>query len=631
MVTSAAGDRGTTINRVRLHGTAGLDALAARLRAGRALQQAADRVTLPAGAILCIRRLRDPRPRHVTLAAVQAPPEEWARAVAQAMADLARRAARPASGDVAADAEAVIFDDRAQLLACLAADWCHGALSARWWWRALIGAGSGVETVVRTWLQHPACIAAAVDVVARLGHAAAFATRLPERETALLLESIVTTHGLDRRLAQTRVLAASPSPGASEAPIAARREVAEAAPIPVSTGEVLRPDAPHWPWRQSAPEACIASLPAGHQQFLGVALTLRRDPARVREATFVQQVVTWQHTMAAPTPAAPATPKATARLQAPIIDLAVRSPRDGGEQDLAMPPAILNESPPIEIVRPLELPPLTVRTTDVAPASVADVRHASPESPLPVAEPQPAVSTVETWLGGVFYLLNVALALGLYGDFTAPRGPRLAMSIWRFIALVAHVLLGHRHRRDAIWPLLAELAGPERPSEEGTGEWRLDPAWLAPFPESRTWRWSADAQRIRVRHPAGFVVVDVTRNPERSPVQQARDELLRYRAACAFRLVRGQPPRARSETRMARWTRWHVTYTRARLARALDAPAPGAVRLLLRHQARVSLSLTHVEVAFSLCDLPIAVRLSGLDRDPGWIPAADRVVSFRYD
>jgi hypothetical protein len=38
-----------------------------------------------------------------------------------------------------------------------------------------------------------------------------------------------------------------------------------------------------------------------------------------------------------------------------------------------------------------------------------------------------------------------------------------------------------------------------------------------------------------------------------------------------------------------------------------------------------------VDVAFFLADLPIPIRLSGLDRDPGWIPAADRIVSFRYD
>ena len=32
----------------------------------------------------------------------------------------------------------------------------------------------------------------------------------------------------------------------------------------------------------------------------------------------------------------------------------------------------------------------------------------------------------------------------------------------------------------------------------------------------------------------------------------------------------------------------------------------------------------------SLAALPIAIRLAGLDRDPGWIPAAGHAVAFRF-
>jgi hypothetical protein len=40
---------------------------------------------------------------------------------------------------------------------------------------------------------------------------------------------------------------------------------------------------------------------------------------------------------------------------------------------------------------------------------------------------------------------------------------------------------------------------------------------------------------------------------------------------------------------------------------------------------------THVDVLFQLAGLPVEVRLSGLDRDPGWVPAAGRFVAFRYE
>ena len=36
-------------------------------------------------------------------------------------------------------------------------------------------------------------------------------------------------------------------------------------------------------------------------------------------------------------------------------------------------------------------------------------------------------------------------------------------------------------------------------------------------------------------------------------------------------------------------------------------------------------------VRLPLAELPIAIRLAGLDRDPGWIPAAGRSVAFHFE
>jgi hypothetical protein len=75
-----------------------------------------------------------------------------------------------------------------------------------------------------------------------------------------------------------------------------------------------------------------------------------------------------------------------------------------------------------------------------------------------------------------------------------------------------------------------------------------------------------------------------------------------------------------------------AAYARARLALALALDDPGRLAdVLLRHPARVFLSGAAVDVVFSLADLPIAVRIAGLDRDPGWIPAAGRDVRFGFE
>jgi hypothetical protein len=45
----------------------------------------------------------------------------------------------------------------------------------------------------------------------------------------------------------------------------------------------------------------------------------------------------------------------------------------------------------------------------------------------------------------------------------------------------------------------------------------------------------------------------------------------------------------------------------------------------------VSVTETRLDVTFALARLPFEVRLSGLDRDPGWVPAAGRYVAFHYE
>ncbi len=639
MAAATLGDRGTTINRVRLRGASGLDPLSARLRAGHAIEQVADCVALPAASILCVRRLRDPQPGRVGLAGWHSPPPEWARAVAETLAGLARRAARPADGVVAADAEAVIFDDRAQMLACLAADWCRGSIAANWWWRALVGGSRDAEAVLRAWRQQPAYVAAAIEEAARFGFATPFVRRLAERDTAVLLEAMVDSHGLPRRLLATDRFDAHTVHAGEGASMIALRAVGAARPA----DSAVPP-----PWRDLVPEALASGLRVDQQLLLGVALTVRRDAARARDPIFAPDVVRWRAGLdaivnapaARVADAAPASDPASAWPESATNAVPSESPplgaapaavhAQGGE------PNLRDERQEPEWERHGS-PSTMSHETRANGAIAADDIHGEHGAPLPC--PRIASVAVETELGGLFYLLNLALALGLYGDFTAPLHPRLDLSIWRFIALVGGALLRGRRRRDPVWPLLAELAGPETSPARGIAEWRLDPAWLTAFPETRTWRWSADADRVRVRHPAGFDVLDIERSAGRSAADQVRDEIDRYRPLRSIRVVhrprmgetKKRQTKAATDAVLKRWTRWQARYARARLARALGVPRGRAGELLCRHRARVSLSLTHVDVAFSLADLPIAIRLSGLDRDPGWIPAADRIVSFRYE
>jgi len=98
---------------------------------------------LPARAILCIRQLPDPRPGCLSISQRRIrPPQDWEQAMQAAIEGLMHRACRPRHGPVAPSALAVIFDDPAEMLACLALDWLDGTLSANWWWRELLKGSS---------------------------------------------------------------------------------------------------------------------------------------------------------------------------------------------------------------------------------------------------------------------------------------------------------------------------------------------------------------------------------------------------------------------------------------------------------------------------------------------------------
>ena len=55
-----------------------------------------------------------------------------------------------------------------------------------------------------------------------------------------------------------------------------------------------------------------------------------------------------------------------------------------------------------------------------------------------------------------------------------------------------------------------------------------------------------------------------------------------------------------------------------------------AVATLIERRGTIHVESDRVEIAFALDAHPLAIRLAGLDRDPGWIPAAGRSIGFRF-
>jgi hypothetical protein len=279
--------RGATVNRVKVRSR--MDPVTARLRTSWLLDEATlQPPALPPAAILCIRHLRDPRPGTVDLQRTQLPPRGWSDAVAASVARLARHAQHPAHGDGAADAEAVIFADRAEMLACLAADWCAERLTALWWWRALLRDVGDAQVILRAWLESPSYIAAAIEELARRGVAIAFAQRLSAAATHALLDAIVVQHGLRWLVSGLEALTDA---GRSSTDVPADSRARERVPPRNHERAIAR--IPRAPWTEWVPERELDVLRVDQQCLLGIALMTRRAPTLARTVRFAADVQQW--------------------------------------------------------------------------------------------------------------------------------------------------------------------------------------------------------------------------------------------------------------------------------------------------------------------------------------------------
>src|SRR5207253_1773894 len=118
-------------------------------------------------------------------------------AVVSKLSQLARHAVRPARGAIRTEADAVIFDDRAQLLACLAIDWCEGTLHTRWWWQSLFKEAALTSLLLPVWLNAPEYIPAALEHLSRAQKIGTFIRALSANAARSLLQSITLNFALD--------------------------------------------------------------------------------------------------------------------------------------------------------------------------------------------------------------------------------------------------------------------------------------------------------------------------------------------------------------------------------------------------------------------------------------------------
>jgi hypothetical protein len=468
--------------------------------------------------------------------------------MSSALGDVLRRAVRPAQELVPAAAEAVLFADQAELLACLASDLCGGQAYERWWWRGLYRGGDLERVLVDAWLEAPALVPGGFVLLARRGQVAQLVRRIAKNDAERLTSAVAVTFGL---MEIARLLQQGRSVSESGATPTVRDDF-----VSNHSSDVLSPSEPvrsashahpqiEPPWQQWAPESNDASLIPAQRMLVGISLLLSRAASVGRTPKFEAAFAAWH----SGEPRPPDAIEVQSILEWPHRLSPRPSPVDHSE-------VIQNDTSSLE----------HVTSTSVAHNGV---RYGVTESPPLIGNPdtEPTLciaanlvdslvlesTSIQTQLGGIFYLVNLAIALELYGDFTQPANPSFPLGIWDFLTLVARRLLGRRrHPKDPIWSLLASLAGRKR----------------------------------RERPGANFLAPDAPHRWVNEVVPSIRERL-----------------------------KWHHV----------------GAHELLAHPARVVVTPVHLDIYLSLTDLPMAIRISGLDRDPGWVPAAGRSLAFHFD
>jgi hypothetical protein len=656
------------IGRCQLSATAARPPAAGRLR--RLLGDAdLHPPSLPPASVLLVRRLQSRTPGIEDPNGRPWPNRGWEAAVQRQLAAWARRAARPSRGRLPADAEAVLFADESELLACYLLDLGQGLASSRWWWRHLHrGLGNGPATAAaRAAASHPERLPSLLSRLAAWDAAEPVLALLGEAQSRRLggeLGRIFAVEWARELLAafdRDDPIVPIDGPGR----VSPRRPIDpldDPAAVAVDQALAVRPD--------------DRSRPA-QTALLALALALDAAPGRACSAAFGRRLLARLHRRTlwceaagggapvershAATPATgtadpvwetPSAPTPDARGAGPSADPAPAAwdpLATGDREEERIPPTAASHGAASAAGDPPTPPGGLLSRVGPGPGeeagAVAPNGARRDPAPAPTASrvtteaagPAAAAEGLRTACGGVFYLVNLMHRLDLPRALESPWRLASELGAWGCLAALARSLLGPSHGDDPIWTLLDGLGGAPAPGTapapgQPRPDWRLPPSWLDDLVRLRL-RAGSDAERVWLAETDGWLLFDLARNPGPPRAQLAR-EWRRYGRRERWRIGTGAhwrtPAGTTGDSLAQRALGYLHPFVADYLARRLGVHRAALADLLLRRPATLSATPTHVDVLLPMSAIEIAVRRAGLDRDPGWSPQFGRVIGFHF-
>jgi hypothetical protein len=604
-------------------------------RAARALREVnLDPPGLPPAAILVVRRLTDPLPRALLVGEPWQAADTWGEAARSSLTQRWRSAGRPFRSPVGSDASAVWFADPAEWLACLSLDLRRTQAAERWWWRSWLAQGPAAGGLASLWTAEARWLPAALTLLAQrqVDEMVEVVGGLSEAEANGVRRAVVQAHRLPVRLADSRLdlercrallsgrRLALPS-GRAPAELLTLALLIGAAPalahdprlavghLTDAGGHGEPPSDPDLPLALAptpgapSPKTVVARSAAQQADPTLTDSTLDVAPAHARDSILA---VDEQGTASAENASGPA-----AREIRPSPSQPTGEPSDdllGQAEDADRWPAPVAPAHPASVTRQ---PSPNADRAD-APVVAAASPALSGDDTATLSEllpPHLDEAGVETGLGGVWYLVNLLVILWLDDAEAEPA------DAWRVLRELAVALL-------EISPFPMRGRKPCAP----TGS--LSPAHRDVGPAGRDYRAAHD---IAADVPAAQRRGSGGEESSLDPIWSILDHLIGHATeALPLPTAVGRDV-GEADIRAAQRSGGGVSLLHRSRAWLADAgftsdEIPG----LLRQPARLFVTRTHVDLIFRLDQIDLKARLAGLDRDPGWVPALGRVISFQY-
>lgn len=668
----------TTISRLSIpsHG----DQLAARLRYARLFGGMDLRpASIPPNSIVCIKKIRNTRPQTSGSFKTEWEfSEKWKNSILNEIENLYRRAYRPVNESVPASAEVVVFSDRAELLACLTDDWRKENLFQNWWWKSLFPHLKNSQSIVYILAESAEFIPRALEILVKKKSVIDFAKKLQPDETVELTKKIVEIFGLNK----LRKVLFEPLTLREKTELREKYKKSEK----YAADKVLEK-------RQPPAEIIYEFVPEIRNQnssfetkvFLGIGLMLARAPRILRTETFAERIgkLKIENEFFSEKKSRKVETVSQTLIESEKVrhisdrksDAKNEKKSDSKTFKLNPETKITREekkrivfherktegeiSTPTKEISPVfkeekQSSKLEVKTKEVhfeshKTGEISEVKREKSDTKIFQAKEEKTFAEnsesviesdetdffetiIRTNLGGVFYLLNLGLYLKLYRDFSEPLGEEIELNIWDFVALSSLEFLGAKIKTDAVWNLLKQLAGREIEDEfpadfPVSNEWQMPKEWLTTFPKNEKWLWAKTENRLIVRHSEKFNVLDVQLKNEDQFENESENFKEYFSEIKEAKIESFYEKFAPAES----WFKNFYEFAERRLLQALNLENRKQLNAsLFERSATIAVSATHFKATFNLADLPLAVRFSGLDRNPGWIPAAGKYVEFYF-